>query len=408
MPRHLDVFLNADLAGCLEQDDHGNLSFHYTPEWLATALAAPLSAALPLRSAPFKRNECRPFFAGLLPEEVQRTMIARTFGISDRNDFAILEKIGAECAGAISLLPPGEIPVGGPSAYREVTPTELAAKMAELPQKPLLAGDVGIRLSLAGAQSKMAVALDNGRYLLPQNGAPSTHILKPQSARFDHLVENEFLCMKLAAAVVQEVAEVSLGTAQSIRFLQVLRYDRKRLPDGTLLRIHQEDFCQALGIPPELKYQQEGGPGLKRCFDLVRAVSAVPAVDVLRLFDAVVFNFLIGNGDAHGKNFSFLHEQGESRLAPLYDLVCTQAFPHLDPQMAMKIGDERDPGKVRQKDWLKFFKEAQVGPTQAIRRMTDLAKRTQESACTWATLHPEDAAVTSLIGQNCTQILSLH
>ena len=144
------------------------------------------------------------------------------------------------------------------------------------------------------------------------------------------------------------------------------------------------------------------------CFDLVRRVSTVPAVDVLKVFDAVVFNFLIGNGDAHGKNFSFLHEQGQSRLAPLYDLVCTQAYPHLDSQMAMKIGAERDPSKIGQKDWLKFFKEAQVGPARAIRRMRDLAERVQVAVHAWAALHPDDAVVTEKIGQNCTRILSLR
>ena len=133
--------------------------------------------------------------------------------------------------------------------------------------------------------------------------------------------------MRLAAMAGLEVADVEIGTAGPSRFLQVLRYDRKPLDGGQLERIHHEDFCQALGIPPELKYQQESGPNLKKCFELVRAVSSVPGPDVLRLFDAVVFNYLMGNNDAHGKNFPFLYRDGAAGLAPLYDLVCTQA-PH--------------------------------------------------------------------------------
>ncbi len=404
--RRLDVYLNADLTGTLEQDDSGSLSFRYAADWLAAANAVPLSTALPLRAELFKRNACRPFFAGLLPEEGNRRLIARTLGVSDQNDFAILEKIGGECAGAVSLMPPGEKPGASASQYKPLTLEDLAARMAELPKKPLLAGETGIRLSLAGAQNKLALTVTDGRYLMPLNGAPSTHILKPQSPHFDHLVENECLCMQLAAKVGLETAHVEISSAGGLRLLQIERYDRRRLPDGTLERIHQEDFCQALGIPPELKYQQEGGPGLRRCFELVRAVSAVPAVDVLRLFDAVVFNVLIGNGDAHGKNFSFLHAADGTRLAPLYDLVCTQAYPHLDQRMAMKIGTQRDPAAVRPKDWQQFFQDAGVGTAPAVRRMRTLAARVQEAAEGWSATEPGQETVLQVIRHNCVHLLS--
>ena len=205
----------------------------------------------------------------------------------------------------------------------------LKKSFGELPKTPLLAGEDGIRLSLAGAQGKAAVAIRDGSYLLPVGGSPSTHILKPDSERFPGLVENEFFCMRLAAALGLDVAPVEIAAAGSIRFLQVSRYDRR--PDGAegWTRIHQEDFCQALGIAPELKYQNEGGPGFKECFKLIRANSSIPVYDVLKLFDAVVFNFLIGNNDAHGKNFSFLYDGDETRLAPLYDLVSTELYPDL-------------------------------------------------------------------------------
>ena len=207
---------------------------------------------------------------------------------------------------------------------------------------------------------------------MPLDGSPSTHIIKPQSPHFNGLVENEFYCMKLASAVGLDVANVEIGTAGSAKFLQVARYDRSHLLNGELARIHQEDFCQALGIPPELKYQQEGGPNLRRCFELVREVSTVPGVDMLRLFDAVVFNYLIGNNDAHGKNFSLLRDADGIRLAPLYDLVCSSAYPAIANSMAMKIGGEREPTKLAAKHWEKFFHDVGLGVTPAIKRLQNL------------------------------------
>src|ERR1035437_5258796 len=268
MTRTLEIYLGRGLVGRLEQDDSGSLWFSYDKTWLASSAAVPLSASLPLRREAFRPNECRPFFAGLLPAETSRVLIAKLFGVSDKNDFAILEKIGGECAGAVSLMPPGEIPMAGMASYREIHPEELSGKLAELPLHPLLAGDEGIRLSLAGAQGKLAIAIRDGKFFLPLHGSPSAHILKPQSLHFDHLAENEYFCMKLAANAGLEVAAVEIGKAENIIFLQVERYVRKNLPDGRTERIHQEDFCQAMGIPPELKYQQEGGPNLKKCFDL--------------------------------------------------------------------------------------------------------------------------------------------
>lgn len=305
-------------------------------------------------------------------------MIAKTFGVSDQNDFALLERIGGECAGAVSLMPKGMAPSRDLRNYREISLTELAHQLSELPQRPLLAGQEGMRLSLAGAQSKLAVAIFDGKIFMPLHGAPSTHIIKPQGNHFEGLVENEFFCMRLAAMAGLDVASVEIGTAESVRFLQVLRYDRHLKQDGTLERTHQEDFCQALGIAPEWKYQQEGGPGLKKCFDLVRTVSSLSAVDLQRLFDAVVFNYLIGNNDAHGKNFSLLRDADQVRLAPLYDLVCTQAYPALAAEMAMKIGGERNPLLVIGKNWLKFFAEAGFSTAVAAKHMQSFAHKVEE------------------------------
>ncbi len=410
MARQLDVFLGSDKIGVLEQDAHGALWFAYDTKWLASGGAVPLSASLPLREERYRSMECRPFFAGLLPEETSRKLVASRFGVSERNDFALLEQIGAECAGAVSMQQTGEVPLAGIASYRGIELSELEEKLRGLPKAPLLAGQDGIRLSLAGAQGKAAVAMRDGSYLLPLDGSPSTHILKPDSERFPGLVENEFFCMRLASALGLDVAPVDIGTAGSIRFLNVTRYDRR--PDGGTWkegweRIHQEDFCQALGITPELKYQNEGGPGFKECFKLIRGNSTTPVFEVLKMFDAVVFNFLIGNNDAHGKNFSFLYDGGETRLAPLYDLVSTELYPELSLRMAMKIGKEKVAARVLSKQWLAFFEDAELGPTMAIQRMRTLATNARKKSPALIDIAPMADGVASIVDRRASAILGL-
>ncbi|MCF7675592.1 MAG: type II toxin-antitoxin system HipA family toxin [Akkermansiaceae bacterium] len=407
MARQLDVFLGSAKIGVLEQDDHGALWFGYDPKWLDSGGAVPLSASLPLREERYRSKECRPFFAGLLPEETSRKLVARRFGVSERNDFALLEQIGAECAGAVSLQQTGEMPRAGMASYRRIELGELEEKLRGLPKAPLLAGEEGIRLSLAGAQGKAAVAMRNGAYLLPLDGSPSTHILKPDGERFPGLVENEFFCMRLAAALGLDVAPVDIATAGSIRFLQVARYDRRADGSEGWTRIHQEDFCQALGIPPEIKYQNEGGPGFKECFKLIRGNSTTPVFDVLKLFDAMVFNFLIGNNDAHGKNFSFLYDGGETRLAPLYDLVSTELYPELSLRMAMKVGKEKEAARVLSKQWLAFFEDAELGPTMAIQRMRTLATNARKKSPALIKMAPMASGVASIVERHAAAMLAL-
>lgn len=408
MSQRLEVFLGMVKVGQLEQDDYGSLWFGYDEAWLGNEGAVPLSLSLPLRGERFHSRDCRPFFAGLLPEEGNRQRLAERFGVSERNDFALLERIGAECAGAVSLLPVGELPCDSVARYRKLEAGDMEEKLGSLPQSPLLAGEEGIRLSLAGAQGKAALAMRGGDFFLPLDGAPSTHILKPDSKVFSGLVENEFFCMRLAAGLGLAAADVEMGAAGLIRFLRITRYDRREAEAGGWERIHQEDFCQALGIAPELKYQGEGGPGLKDCFGLVRRHSTTPALDVLRLFDAVVLNFMIGNNDAHGKNFSFLHEGGETRLAPLYDLVSTELYPELSPHMAMRIGRARKADEVAAKDWLAFFRDAGLGPAMAIQRMQKLANAANKRANAQAGQVPSAAGVTGIVRRRAAAILELR
>jgi len=308
MTRALTVWWGGRAVGELTQDQHGDLGFTYASGWLDDERAPALSASLPKRVEAFSRRECRPFFGGLLPEESQREAAAQALGVSRGNDFALLDRLGGDVAGALQLLPPGEEPQGLATNMQAKTLDEerLIRVLDALPVRPLLAGEAGLRLSLAGAQSKVPVVLVNGAVALPAPGQPTTHILKPPISRFAATTENEAFVMRLAGATGLDVAAVEPRVVRGRTFLLVERYDRSADAGEGVQRIHQEDFCQALGVPPETKYAAEGGPNLKDCFALVRGAVIRPAVDVLKLLDAVIFNAIAGNADAHGKNFSIL------------------------------------------------------------------------------------------------------
>lgn len=376
MTRTLDIWWDGRLLGQLTQDRHGELGFAYAPAWLDDEAAQPLSASLPKRVEPFTRRECRPFFGGLLPEESQRDAAAQALGVSRANDFALLDRLGGDVAGALQLLPHGKAPTTL-ALDRRPTPLDdagLIRVLDALPVRPLLAGEEGLRLSLAGAQSKVPVVLLDEAVALPAPGQATTHILKPPISRFAATTENETFVMRLAAAIGLDVAPAKARTVQDRTFLLVQRYDRASGADGIVRRIHQEDFCQALGVPPETKYASEGGPTFKDCFALLRRVAARPAVDVLKLLDAVIFNVIAGNADAHGKNFSILYDAEGPRLAPLYDLLATVAYPDLSPKFAMKIGKRATLAELDAKGWAAFAADAGLGVPLIRRRVAEISK----------------------------------
>jgi len=417
MARTLDVYLHRHLSGQLVQDDDGHLRFTYAESWLGDPAAIPLSNSLPLRKEAFSRNECRGFFGGILPEAGKREVIAKNLGISPRNDFAMLEQIGGECAGAVTFMPAGARLPEREDDYRSVTDKELADILKMLPRRPLMAGEDGIRLSLAGAQDKIAVSVSNGRIFIPLGGAPSTHILKPAIAHFEGTVFNEALCMNLARAIGLPTATVQLGKADEVEYLLVERYDRKMVqmfPGGPhhTERLHQEDFCQALGIISEHKYQNEGGPSLKQCFDLVREVSAVPVIDLQNLLNAAILNFLIGNHDAHGKNFSLTYHTGtvpggvEKRLAPMYDILCTVYYPELAAKMAMKIGGEYDSRKICPQHFERLAEEAGLAKPMVKRRVSEVAESILAKLPEVTMEHPIALDIAKLIQGRCERTLT--
>jgi serine/threonine-protein kinase HipA len=413
MAKTLDVYLHNTLAGHLIQDDGGQMVFEYARSWLDKSGGTQLSQSLPLREQRFSRSECRGFFAGILPDESKREIIARNLGISARNDYAMLEQIGGECAGAVTFVPAGRELPQRDDHYRILSSPELAGILRELPRRPLLAGEDGIRLSLAGAQDKIAVRIEGDEISVPLGAAPSTHVLKPGTERFDGVVFNEALCMKLAGAAGQNVATVEARNVHGVEYLSVERYDRRHraIAGGQveLDRLHQEDFCQAQGIVPEMKHQKEGGPTLKQCFALLREVSSAPVLDLPRLLDGVIFNLLAGNNDAHGKNFSLLyHGAGTAdqtiRLAPLYDIVSTIYYPELSKTMAMKIGDEYSSENVGTKNFEQLAEEAGLAKPMVRSRVAEFTDIVIESLKAADTSNPASEAVAALIRKRSERI----
>lgn len=375
MAHELAVWLSADRVGTLALLE-GRLTFRYAADWLMRPDAVPLSRSLPLQAEAFDDHQARPFFAGLLPEGHLRRLIAQQFRVSGQNDFALLDHIGGECAGAVTFLEPGR-PLPPPATDGEVEwldDESLVAILDELPRRPMLAGKEGLRLSLAGAQNKLPVVVAGERIGLPRGGTPSTHILKPSIPAVEDSVTNEAFCLALAEALKLDAARSRIHAVGGRRFLLVERYDRLTHAGGRIQRVHQEDFCQALGVVPEMKYQSEGGPDLAQCFSLVRRATRPSAPQVLRLFDYVVFNALIGNHDAHAKNFSLLYAGKIPVLAPLYDTLSTAAYPNLTPKMAMKLGSKYRFSEVQARHWDQFAEGAGLAKAQTRKRVLALAR----------------------------------
>lgn len=365
----LNVFFGQIKVGSLSINGRREFSFEYSRKWLESAEAFQISISLPMQEGGFPHDTVRSFFSNLLPESAVRKLISKQLGISDKNDFMLLKRIGGECAGAISILPESEIPESPDQyKYRSLSDKQLADLIIQIPRRPLLAGQEGIRISLAGAQEKLALFYKDPDFYVPTNGAPSNVILKPAMAHFQSSIENECFCMMLAKSVDLNVPDVSIVRKESQQVLLIKRYDRN-FDNDVLKRIHQEDLCQSMGLSHELKYQADGGPGLKDCFDFVRKHSANPIKDLQQLIEWVFFNFLIGNMDAHAKNLSFIYQGRQIRLAPFYDILCTNIYENLSQKLAMKIGGENRLDWIMERHWNRFAGEINISKAVFRKRL---------------------------------------
>ena len=378
MTRKLDVYLQEHRVGCLEQANSGDLVFTYDADYLTIAKYG-ISLSLPLQKENFTGPMVKSFFSGLLPEEGVRERLAKHLGLSEKNAFSLLEAVGGDCAGALALHPHGGSSAETSNDIEVLDTQRLNEILNIIKHRPMLAGDDGYRLSLAGAQDKLAVGFRDGHVLL-MKGGPTTHILKPMIEHVTDSVYNELFCMKLAKMVGLDVPEVSLHFVGDIPYYLVERYDRQASKEGIVTRIHQEDFCQALGIAPEMKYEREGGPSITACQDVIATHVVRPAVDQVSFLNILLFNYLIGNADAHGKNFSLLYKSDKPELAPAYDLLSTAIYDDLSEKMAMKIGGKYKPRDVYLRHFHQLVPDTQAAQSVMNRQIKMMSEKMRDVA----------------------------
>lgn len=369
----LTVYYETRTVGTIEVHAEGP-AFVYAPEWLGTRGAFPLSLLMPLSPRRMPPRIFLPWTANLLPEASQLRAIGLKLGAAPEDVIGILSEVGRDTAGALSIGKPGSTSTAD---WRPVTSGKALERiLEELPSKPFLVGEDGVSMSLAGVQSKLGVAIDaKGRICVPVNGAPSTYILKPDTDRLYGSVQNEALCLALARRVGLNVPNVTTGTTGKRAYLLVTRYDRLE-QNGRWRRLHQEDFCQALGKPPSAKYEsnQTGipGPTLPEMFAVTR--NAMRAPDVVNLLDYVVFNVLACNTDAHAKNYSMMISGKGFQLAPIYDVMCGAVWEHVTRNMAQKIAGKNRGEHLKKRHWQRFAADCGLNATRLVQRVETLAK----------------------------------
>jgi len=280
--------------------------------------------------------------------------------------------------------------------YKIIKKQDILEILQTMHQRPMIVGEDGIRLSLAGAQDKLPVAIIEGNLAIPMNGAPSTHVLKPINRDFPSLIENECFCLNLAQKIGFKAVDASIHYADETPYLLVKRYDRVETEQG-IQRLHQEDFCQAMGISPEMKYQREGGPQISECFSLVREISSLPVFDIKELLQGILFNVIIGNNDAHSKNFSLLYHGPQTRLAPFYDMISTVYYPDLASKMAMKVGSKYDFEGLFPRHFIQMAEEAHLSAALVRKEVLHLISKIQKNIT--------DSPFTNIILQRADKLL---
>ncbi len=369
----LNVYLHQRLAGLLSQEK-GQLSFQYDPAYLKSSDAQAVSHSMPLVEKSFDHQTTSVFFENLLPPDDVRKRLGKILHISRHNIFAFLKAIGGDCAGAIALYPPDSAPdTTDTECLHALSDDAAAGILLNLPRRPLNLGALeGFRISGSGAQDKLIARVLDGKIFLPLYGTPSTHIIKPGMAAYPESVFNEFFCMKLAQSLRLSTANCSILNISGKAYYCTERYDRYWL-NGKVYRLHQEDFCQLFAVDPENKYENEGGPGLAKCFAMIRKLR-LGAAGQLEFIRRVIFNYLIGNGDAHAKNFAVLYHGRKAELAPLYDLLSTAVYPSLAREFAMSIGGNLAFDKVTRKSFVRLAQDCAIRPQLLLDELDKLSE----------------------------------
>ena len=386
----LRVWHEDRLVGRLWRNGANEIGFQYCAEWLNSDNKFAVSASLPL-----SREPCQPedalahrFFANLLPEGVAREHIVRDLKITN-SDFVLLQAIGGECAGTLSILPEDREPASPvwPEAYWELTDAglqDLVLRNGRIygNSQVSAAAQQFPRLSLAGAQGKCPVFFHEERIFLPRGEAPTSHILKFAMPGYRHRPAYEALLTDLARRVSLSVASVEFrrinARGRPHDYLVIERYDREITSNGAR-RLRQEDFCQALGLSRERKREEDDGVSFARCYRLLCEASSEPALDATQLLRWLIFNYLAGNSDGCAKNLSLLYHPGRAvRLAPFYGLACAQALDKVDPRLAFAVGGERRPGNIGAAQWRQQAVALGIKPGYLRTLLDEMTKRIQQ------------------------------
>jgi serine/threonine-protein kinase HipA len=384
MTKELITIMEGREMGRVVRTDTGKLSFTYNEQWRNAPDAYPLSISMPLALTEHGNAKIDPFLWGLLPDNSSvLDQWGRRFHVSPRNAFGLVANVGEDCAGAVQFVQPERL-----DAILGETPPEIEwlddAAIAER-LRVLRADHSAWRIprdtgqfSLAGAQPKTAFLFENGRWGVPSGRVPTTHILKPPTGDLDGHVENEHFCLELARALGLPAVSSRIMHFQDETAIVVERYDRVRI-NAVLRRVHQEDMCQALSLPPTRKYQNEGGPGIRDIVDLLKTCSTNPREDVGAFLDSIAFNWVIAGTDAHGKNYALLiGSEGRVRLAPLYDLASVLPYPDIDierTKLSMRLGGEYRLRTIGLHHWRNLAEELRLDPDALTHRVDDFARQ---------------------------------
>lgn len=392
-PSELSVLLYGAPIGALRLDRNGRTSFAYAEKSRTSRAAVPLSLSMPLARREHGHEVVEAFLWGLLPDnEHVLSRWGRDFQVSSRNPFALLAHVGEDCAGAVQIVTMdrvGDLEGPGPVRVDWWTDAEIAERLRNLrfDQTAWRRVEDEGRFSLAGAQPKIALFHDGQRWGMPIGRTPTTHILKPPTGAFDGQVENEHFCLRLARELGMPVARSQIVRFGDESAIAVERYDRIRLgPRNTqpVLRLHQEDLCQALGVRPQSKYQNEGGPSAEQIAQLLREHSDLPREDVATFADALLFNWLIGGSDGHAKNYSLLHGQGgRVRLAPFYDVASALPYSSLNTprlKLAMKIGGRYRLSAIGAREIRTLGESLELGADTLLERALGLCTQLPDAA----------------------------
>jgi serine/threonine-protein kinase HipA len=389
MTSELIVLLNERSTGIVRQDRRSRLKFVYDDEWREARGAYPLSLSMPLAASEHDHAVIDAYLWGLLPDnEFILGKWAQKFQVSARNAFALISNVGEDCAGAVQFVRPERLDgllAAGPGEIDWIDEQDIASRLKTLRadhsawRRPQDRG----QFSLAGAQPKTALYYENGRWGVPSGRMPTTHILKPPTGEFDGHAENEHFCLALARKLGLPTAGSSIQRFDNEIAIVIERYDRRRTANG-VIRAHQEDICQALGIPPTKKYQNEGGPGIADIVTLLEGASTAARDDIDTILRAAALNWLIAGTDAHAKNYSVLiGAGGRARLAPLYDLASALPYDEFDFQklkLAMKIGGEYRLRDIGKRQWMKTAETLKIDAEAMLALVSEIAAAMLDAA----------------------------